>query len=510
MSKFLFKLIFAFSAIFLISNAQAQSIAISASTSDTICSGTLVTFAAVASGVGSPHYQWLKNSVDVGVDSVHYSTLGLADGDVVMCELLSAPGGAILALSAPKVITVSTFPVVPAIAGSPTVCLSATVSLTDAAPGGVWNSSNPLIAPVSATGTVTGEVTGADTITYTVSNTCGTASANIFMTVNTTPVVAAITGAATLCLGGATVTYADATSGGTWSITNTTVAAIATGSTVHSIALGTDTVLYSLSNSCGSTVRRRIITVATTPVVPPISGSGYVCQGDTIHLADPAPGGNWRSVDNTIAAAGAGAAGAGGSTSVVLGTGGGATSIVYIVANPCGIDSATFNVTVNPLPLIYPILGNDSVCAGSTASLNEITTGGTWSSQNNAIATVDASGNVYGVASGVDSIYYSAANGCGTTTIGMLMAIYCPADAAVPTVNSPTAITIYPNPTADMINVAGIEPSIIQVMNVYGQLVKNTRNTASVSLNNLPGGVYYLTVVDENGNVVAKQNVVKR
>jgi hypothetical protein len=129
MSKFLFKSIFAVSLSFLINNVNAQSISITASTSDTICSGTLVTFAATPSGVGTAHYQWLKNSIDVGVDSIHYSTTGLVNGDVVMCELLSAPGGSILALSAPKVMTVNTPPVVPAISGSTTVCLFATTML---------------------------------------------------------------------------------------------------------------------------------------------------------------------------------------------------------------------------------------------------------------------------------------------------------------------------------------------------------------------------------------------
>jgi len=507
MSKILFASVFAFSFCFFAGKVQAQSISIAASTSDSICSGTLVTFSATAAG--GAHYQWLKNSVDVGVDSIHYSTAGLVNGDVVMCELLSAPAGSILALSAPKVMTVNTIPIVPAIGGSVTVCLHATSTLTDGTAGGIWTSNNPLIAAVSPSGVVTGEALGADTINYTVTNTCSTTSAMLVLTVNTTPAIAAVTGPATLCLGGGSITYNDATSGGTWSIANTTVAAITTGSTVHSIALGTDTVLYTVTNSCGSTVHGRIITVATAPIVQPIIGSSTVCQGDTIHLFDPTAGGNWRSVNNTIAGVGATGAGGGGSASVVLGTGGGSTTIVYIVASPCGVDSATLNVTVNPLPLVYPILGNDSVCMGGTISLNEITMGGVWSSQNNSIATVDASGTVYGVASGTDSIYCNVTNSCGTTTMAVKIAVYCPSNVSVPAISAARAITIYPNPTTDYIYVEGIEPSVIQVTNIYGQMVRNSNNSNSVSLNNLPGGVYYITIIDKTGNIAAKQNVAK-
>src|SRR5579872_3258189 len=84
-------------------NTQAQltTISISSSPSDTICSGTSVTFTAAA--VGGSHYQWLKNSVVVtGATNITYSSTTLANGDVVMCELLSAPAGTIIALSGPK------------------------------------------------------------------------------------------------------------------------------------------------------------------------------------------------------------------------------------------------------------------------------------------------------------------------------------------------------------------------------------------------------------------------
>ncbi len=63
-----------------------------------------------------------------------------------------------------------------AITGPDTVCLPASITLTDAAPGGAWSASNTR-ASVGTTGIVTGISPGPDTIRYQVTNTCGTATA---------------------------------------------------------------------------------------------------------------------------------------------------------------------------------------------------------------------------------------------------------------------------------------------------------------------------------------------
>ena len=101
MQKNLFRFLITITSCLFFANAQAQSISISSSPGDTICTGTVVTFTAFPTG--GTHYQWLKNSVVIaGATSITYATATLVSGDVMMCELLSAPGGSILALSAHK------------------------------------------------------------------------------------------------------------------------------------------------------------------------------------------------------------------------------------------------------------------------------------------------------------------------------------------------------------------------------------------------------------------------
>lgn len=61
------------------------------------------------------------------------------------------------------------------ISGSSTVCVGASTTLSDTTTGGTWSSSNTSIATIGSTGIVTGISSGTVTISYTVSNSCGTA-----------------------------------------------------------------------------------------------------------------------------------------------------------------------------------------------------------------------------------------------------------------------------------------------------------------------------------------------
>ncbi len=488
---------------------KAQTISISPSTSTTICSGTMVTFSATASGVGTPHYQWLKNSVHVGVDSNHFSTTSLSTSDVIMCELLSAPGGTILALSGPIVMTVETLPAAGAITGSSSLCTGTTTTLSVASTGGVWASRRPFVATVSSVGVVSGSTAGLDTITYTVTNSCGTGSAIFPITVNGTPALPPITGPATICVG-VPSTFVDTVSGGTWSVSDTAFATITSAGVVTPIAPGTDTIFYKLSNGCGTTTRRRPVNIAIPPTVTPITGASTVCVNDTIHVADGATGGFWRSSNNAIAAIGGGPGGGPGGA-VLRGISGGSVTITYTVTNACGADSTTKTVTVNALPVVYPIYSSqDSVCQGSVLTLIEFTTGGTWSTKYGTFASVDGSGNVTGITAGIDTIFYSVTNSCGTVSQPFPVYVYCPARLGTPSVLLNNKITIYPNPATDVINIDGIAPAAVQIVNMYGQTVRAETNTNNVSIGSLPQGMYFVNVFDQNGNTVCRQSVVKR
>ena len=81
-----------------------------------------------------------------------------------------------------------------------------------------------------------------------------------------------------------------------------------------------------------------------------------------------------------------------------------------------GTDTTTFTVTVNPLPVVPAITGAAFVCVGSNTTLSDTATGGSWSSTDASIATVNSAGMVTGIGAGADTIQYSKTNGCGTAT----------------------------------------------------------------------------------------------
>ena len=73
------------------------------------------------------------------------------------------------------------------------------------------------------------------------------------------------------------------------------------------------------------------------------------------------------------------------------------------------------------------------------------------------------------------------------------------------------SITLAPNPTSGLVEVRGIKlVKKVAIYNSLGALVKqHTLESNSISLEELPSGMYYLKLLDENGNIYFEQ-VVKR
>ncbi len=219
------------------------------------------------------------------------------------------------------------------ITGSSTICQSATTTFTDISPGGTWTSSNTSVATVgSLTGIVTGIATGTATITYTISG------AFSVSTITVNPPLPSITGASSLCKGSAT-TLSDATSGGVWNSSATSVATVGTGTgIVTSVSAGTVTISY--TTSCGSTTKS--ITVNPTPNAGNITGSLGTCVGSGTTLIDTATGGLWSAGSSIVTV--------GSASGLVTGVAFGSFNITYSVTN---IYSCSAFVTVP-----FTVVGN--------------------------------------------------------------------------------------------------------------------------------------------------------
>lgn len=177
------------------------------------------------------------------------------------------------------VVTVNPLPSAGTITGNSNVCVSQTISLSNATAGGTWTSSDLTKATVNVSGVVTGVATGSAIITYTVTNpTTGcTNSTSKSITVNPIPSPGTITGNSSVCVN-QTISLSNAVSGGTWASTDITKATINSSGVVTGIAQGQTTITYTVTNAGCSSAAAVVITVNPLPNAS-ISGTTTVCQG---------------------------------------------------------------------------------------------------------------------------------------------------------------------------------------------------------------------------------------
>lgn len=132
------------------------------------------------------------------------------------------------------------------ISGASSVCVGATTTLSGSPSGGTWSSSITTVATVgSASGLVTTVSPGSTTIIYTLATGC---SVTTVITVVAGP--SPISGPDSLCVG-SVITLSDATAGGTWSSSNTSIATVGSSTgTVTSVSAGTTIITYTASSGC--------------------------------------------------------------------------------------------------------------------------------------------------------------------------------------------------------------------------------------------------------------------
>ena len=360
-----------------------------------LCAGTGTTTLSDAAGGGV----WSSNNTLV-------ATIGSSSGIAVG----GLPGNAVITYTtgcgADATTTVTSLSAPGPISGLSSVCSGSSIVLSDAVTGGSWTSSNTTVAIVgTSSGLVTGGIAGTAVITYSMG--CGTDATTTVTVIGYPGYI--VGGASTVC-SGLSITLSDATTAGSWSSSNTSVATIGgtTGVVTGGIA-GLTTITY--STGCGTAATTTITTLATPGG---ISGSPSVCAGFSTTLSDVTSGGTWSSNSTSIATVGS-------ATGIVTGGVGGTATITY--STGCGsAATATITTIVSPAS----ITGVSSICAGLSSTLSDGVSGGTWSSSNTLVAIIgNSSGLVTGGVAGVAIITYTT--GCGTAATETITVIAAPA-----------------------------------------------------------------------------------
>ncbi|MBC7554884.1 MAG: Ig-like domain-containing protein [Taibaiella sp.] len=232
---------------------------------------------------------------------------------------------------------------------------------------------------------------------------------NVTITESSATTVAAITGPSSVCVG-ATITLANATSGGTWSSASTSIASIDNSGQVTGLSPGTSVISYAAGAS--GTATTTITVIAAPSSGGTISGATRVCVGASTTLSTTATSGTWTSSNTSVASVNS-------ATGAIFGVSAGVATISYSVTNACGVGRSTYPDTVAGAPAAGTISGPTRICLGSSITLTASggVSGGTWSSSNTSVSTVNPStGVVTSVSAGTATISYRVTGTCGTGT----------------------------------------------------------------------------------------------
>ena len=231
-----------------------------------------------------------------------------------------------------------------------------------------------------------------------------TSSDTVRLQVNLFPVVSAITGSASAVCVGSTVMLMNATSGGSWSSSDTAIATIDAAGAVTLRTNGMVTFQYAVANGCGTRSATFPLTVDTVLVHETLTAGSAICVGSLMRIITIRPGGTWSSSNGSVSVA---------STGWVTGIRHGIDTVTYIYTNGCGTDTSMHYINVDTSIIAGTVSGPNNVCYGSSVMFTSSLSGGTWLSSNTTIANVDASGTVTGRAMGMAIITYFFSNSCG-------------------------------------------------------------------------------------------------
>ena len=284
------------------------------------------------------------------------------------------------------------------------VCIGDNISLTGTSTGTtsyLWSGPGGFTSSLkNLTISATYATVGVYTFTATNSGGCPTTVTTAAVAVNSlspTP----INGVLHECVNTGT-SLTDAVSGGVWTSTIPPVATISyTTGLVIGVSAGTTIITY--NTGCGNVTA--IDTVYPNPTI--FAGTGdSVCIGDTTSFAYLPAGGSWTTSNTAIATVLPG-------SGLIAGIATGTANVTYTIAHGCYARATT---QVNPSP--PSINGVMFACPGTSVTLTDAVTGGTWSSDQSYIAsTSGTSGKVTGVSAGTATIVYTDGSQCSTMAV---------------------------------------------------------------------------------------------
>jgi gliding motility-associated-like protein len=428
---------------------------------NTFCQGGSVT---LVSSAGSS-YAWSDGLTTQSINVTTSANLTVTVTNANGCSATSAPFG----------VTMNAAPVATITANGPTTfCQGGQVTLTaPAAAAYQWNSGE-------TTQSIVVNVDGPSTVTITNANGCSATSAITNITVLPIPTVAATAGSNQLCVG-STINLTNATIGGVWTSTNTTVATVSATGEITALSAGTSTINYAVTNASGCTTTSSMtLNVNALPSVLAIAGANSLCVGSQVAYTNGVTGGTWSSNNVGIATVA--------QNGVITGVATGTATISYTITNAAGCSSTvTKVVTVNALPTVTVVAnGPLTFCQGGSVTLTA--SGGTSYAWSNSTITTPARTIT---TSGTYTVTATNANGCFATSTPVVVNVLALPNAAIASTGS---------------NICLGSTTTLTASGGVSYAWSNGAQTASTTVNN--SNTYTVTVTGANGCTATASNVV--
>ena len=513
-------------------------IAISSGISDTMCSGTAVTYTASVTGGGTAFaYQWWVNGTIVSGATSSTYTYTPVNGDSINCTVTTSTACSSPATASSNTIHTVVNPLltpsisITSIPGD-TVCAGSVITFTAT----IINGGPSPLYQWKVNGINAG--TGASTFTYTPANgdtvrcvltsnaPCATSataiSANRHMVVNPliTPTITITSSPGdTVCAGTLITFIATITGGGTsplyqWRVNGFNVG---TGSTYVYLPANGDVVQCVLTSNApcvtSATINSNIRHIVVYPVdAPAISiyatPNDTICAGMAVNFtATIATGGSTPAYQWKVNGTNAGASlpnyaylpSAGDSVRCILTSSAPCASPLVVSSNT--IYMVVDTITVPTITLSGPI----AAAIGSTVTISATVTGAGstytiyWMNQGAVFTTTTVPSVSYTKVSDTDTITAKIVptGGCYDSTISIAQIVFN-TNVGINDLYSQSAIELYPNPAGEVLNIksAGIVRSVV-ITNLLGQVVySNEKDTleGGIDIHQFSKGVYFIRI----------------
>lgn len=371
------------------------------------------------------------------------------------------------------------------LSGPEQVCVGSNILLGADLQGGTWQTSNPSVATVNTSGIVTGLAPGTVEIVYTL--TLGSCVESTSKTVSVIPKPIISFGSLTsVCEGETSILLPS--SGGIWTSSNNSVAAINNSGHVTAVQAGTTTFRFlETSTGCYSDYSQNF-TVKPLPIIS-LSGLSQICVGNNTNVL-PASGGTWVSSNPSAASIS--------DEGLITGISSGSVEITF-TNNSTGCSSVlsdSIDVFGNPsLQINY----HGSNCLQDSSQLSVIITGGSpefvysWSGPNDFEANTE---NIFIEENGNYDVTITDNNGCSATVSGFIHEVFEP-------------IVSYSESVVCEEDSVSLEVQANQAVSyLWSSNAQNSTDNEVVVVPVFPVSTYYVTVTNVTGcSVIAEATI---